>query len=96
MASSDIGALHTLAYEQGRDVIDHAVEYVAMFLDVMTMIRSSRAENPAYFPGYGSDVSLDHFARRIVGLMLDAGWTPPTIDPKGDVQMTSPTLDPQS
>lgn len=76
---TDIAWIHQVAYDQGKDPVEHAVEHVAMFVELAEVIRADRVTDPDSFPGYGPDVSFDHFARRIVGGLLDAGWTLPAV-----------------
>ena len=45
-------------------------------------ITAARQEDPATFPGYTLELSPAALARRIVGGLLDAGWTPPEVKPE--------------
>jgi hypothetical protein len=66
------------AYRHGTDPIDWAVEsVVGNQISVYLTITAARAENPANFPGYVLELTQGALARRIVGGLLDAGWTPP-------------------
>lgn len=74
---SDIGPVSRRAYEVGWSPVDWAIEGVAMALGVHLDVAVSRAEDPAACPGYYTDLTFAALARRIVGGLLDAGWTPP-------------------
>jgi hypothetical protein len=77
MSAADIGALHRLAYECGVDPIDNAVSAVEALMCGGQAITDARRQDPPLFPG--CDISAAHLARRVVGELLDAGWTPPAI-----------------
>ena len=77
--SSDICGLARLAYSHGQDPIDYASRLVQMHIEVNLTVRLARAEDPATFPGYLLDLSLDALSRRVIGDLLDAGWTPPEV-----------------
>ena len=76
----DIDGLDKVAYEQGRDPIDWATQKTVSFIDAHVDVSVARLSNPAAFPGYCIPLTFEALARRIVGGLLDAGWTPPVID----------------
>lgn len=77
--SGDPDGLAAYAYSIGVDPIDHAVQIAQINLDVYITVCAARYENPAAFPGYDPEPRIEKTARRIVGELLDAGWTPPVI-----------------
>jgi hypothetical protein len=74
---SDISYPAQYAYEHGTDPITYAESHVTMLIGVHLGVAAAREENPQSFPIYSPDVSNEALARRIVGGLLDAGWTPP-------------------
>ncbi len=74
---SDICGLARMAYDRGDDPLDYAIGQVALLTRAYLAVIVARAEKPAAFPGWGDDTSLEHLARRVVGDLLAAGWTPP-------------------
>jgi hypothetical protein len=79
MSYNDIDFLARHAYGLGIDPVDYAEGYVTSAIDVHLNVAASRFEDPATFPGYCLDLTTGALARRIVGILLDAGWTPPEI-----------------
>ena len=79
--SSDICFLARFAYSHGQDPIDYASSLVQMHIEVNLMVRAARYEDPATFPGYLLDLSLEALSRRVIGDLMDAGWTPPEVTP---------------
>ena len=75
--SGDICALASFAYDNGQDAITYAEQVIVIQLDVRSTVYVHRLENPDAFPLYGPDLTLAAVARRIIGELLDAGWTPP-------------------
>lgn len=76
---SEINALAANAYANGITPIDWAVKLTEFELDARADILASRAQDPKAYPGYGLSLDDGAVARRIVGALLDAGWTPPTV-----------------
>ena len=68
---TDIGFLAAFAYSTGQDPVDYATENVI------------RAHIDAHFDrdSFPGDVNpaTDSLSRRILGDLLDAGWTPPEV-----------------
>ena len=80
---SDISFLAEFAYAHGTDPIDYATAHViAGHLNVYLTIRDARAVNPASFPIYDPGLSTAVLSCRILGDLLDAGWTPPALAPE--------------
>jgi hypothetical protein len=76
----DMCGLAKWAYAHGTDPIDWAIDSIAKNnIDVYLTITAARHEDPATFPGYTLELSPAALARRIVGDLLDAGWTPPEV-----------------
>ena len=79
----DMCGLASYAYAHGTDPIDWAIDSIAKNnIDVYLSIVAARQEDPATFPGYTLELSPAALARRIVGGLLDAGWTPPEVKPE--------------
>ncbi len=76
--TSDIGVLAAFAYRNGKDPIDWAIELAEIQIGLRDEVVAGRIENPKSYPSYQLDLSTGAVARRIVGDLLDAGWTPPT------------------
>lgn len=78
--TEDIGFLARFAYEHGEDPIDYATQgVIQIHVESWLMICAARAESPASFPGYTLELSPAALSRRILGDLLDAGWTPPAL-----------------
>lgn len=77
--SSDIDWMASSAYAQGKDPIDYAAEWLTTLIETHHDVMVGRAKNPASFPGYCLAVTDEALALRIVGELLDAGWTPPNV-----------------
>jgi len=74
---SDIGALARMAYEHGENPLDYAERQLEILITVHLMVMAARSEDVASFPGYPADLGFASLARRILGDLLDAGWTMP-------------------
>jgi hypothetical protein len=77
----DIGYLDQLAYLQGRDPIDWAADKAREYIDVHLQVWGSRLVDPSTFPIYCIPLTTEALANRIVGGLLEAGWTPPPPPP---------------
>lgn len=77
-----ISPLSRWAYEHGEQPIEHAASLVYTSFDAWLHVRIGRESDPAAFPGYGPDATLKNLSLRVVGHLLDAGWTPPVITPE--------------
>jgi hypothetical protein len=85
---SDISFLAEFAYGTGIDPIDYAAGHVIKsHVSVWLTVCLGREEDPASFPAYGPDLTVDALARRIVGDLLDAGWTAPNLEPAPKVTL---------
>jgi hypothetical protein len=79
---SDICFLARFAYDNGQDPIDYAAHSViGSHISAHFTILAARMENPAAFPGYVLDLTTAALSRRILGDLMDAGWTPPEVTP---------------
>lgn len=77
---NDICGLARWAYDHDQDPIDYAVtNVVKIHIDVWVTVCAGRMDNPASFPAYPADLSLEVLGRRILGDLLDAGWTAPQL-----------------
>lgn len=74
-----IDGLAKLAYAHGQDPIDYAIGYVENLIGTHLMVLGCRMEDPAAFPGYIIEPTLAAVSRRIVGTLMDAGWSPPDL-----------------
>lgn len=75
---SDISAIATWAYAQDHDPIGYAEGLVNDLIEVHLTVAAARLDDPAAFPGYCIEPGIEPLARRILGELLDAGWTMPT------------------
>ncbi len=76
---TDIGFLAQFAYDHGTDPIDYATEHVIeTHVSVFLTVMASRITDPGTFPGY-PDMNIAILSRRILGDLMDAGWTPPEV-----------------
>lgn len=77
---SDIDFLARFAYRNGMDPIDYAVHgVIESNIDAHLTIRAARAMNSESFPAYWRDLTTAALSRRILGDLMDAGWTPPQL-----------------
>lgn len=77
---NDLGFLAQFAYDHGTDPVDYAIENVIEgHLKVYLTVLAARVMDPAGFPIYDPDLSTAVLSRRILGDLLDAGWTPPEV-----------------
>ncbi len=76
---TDIEPLHRIAYEGGRDPIDHAVFLVATQIETRDLIRSARRHTPNAYPIFQLSLDDDATARRVLAVLMDAGWRPPEV-----------------
>jgi hypothetical protein len=78
---SEIEPLHQFAYENGADPIEHAVHQVEIQIETRDQIRSARVHTPNAYAVFKGDLGDDATARRIIAVLLDAGWSPPEVKP---------------
>ncbi len=83
--TSDIDGLSQTAYDYGKDPLDWAITLVKTEIDVLTTITAARETIPESYPIYVWELSPEASARRIVGHLLGAGWSPPRTDLAGGV-----------
>ena len=84
--SEDIAYLASFAYGSGIDPVDYATAHVIEgHLKVFLGVRDARAVNPDSFPIYDATLSTAILSRRILGDLMDAGWTPPQLAPEPEV-----------
>lgn len=76
---TDIEPIHRIAYEAGKDPIEHAVWLTAMNIEVRDQVVAARVHKPSAFPVVRFALTDDATARRIIAVLLDAGWMPPQI-----------------
>lgn len=75
--TGDINALARISYESGIDPIDYAEGQILLLMKAHGRVMLARTLNPAAFPGFGIELTPEALARRIIGNLLDAGWTAP-------------------
>jgi len=73
----DLDPLADLQYRRGTTARNWAVQEITCDLDVWSVVRAYRAEDPASCPGHHRDISIEAMATRLVGHLLDGGLTPP-------------------
>jgi hypothetical protein len=73
----DIDGLSAWAYEQGTDPLDWGIACAETAITAHLHVCVGRAVDPASFPGYSRDLSVEALARRIIGNLIDAGWRIP-------------------
>lgn len=78
------------AYRCGADPLTHAEGRVATLIAVNLQVIGARFSDPAAFPIYSQDTSIPALSRRILGLMLDIGWTPPDVSPASSAEPPVP------
>lgn len=71
--------LARVAYATGTAPLDWAIQLASMMVELHFTVTLARVQDPASYPGLrGTDVTADGCGRRLIGALLDAGWTPPT------------------
>ncbi|MGI5182239.1 hypothetical protein ACQEVZ_38695 [Dactylosporangium sp. CA-152071] len=75
--SDDIDPIARLAYAEGTSPIDWAINLAFWQIEVRTDVVASRQRDPNAYPSYHLALDDQAVARRIIGNLLDAGWTPP-------------------
>jgi len=74
--TADISILARTAYETGIDPIDYATDHVIQsHVEVFLAVRDVSAEIGCPLPHDTAALS-----RRILGDLMDAGWTPPEVN----------------
>lgn len=74
---TDIDDLSASAYAGGKDPLDWATHLVTSLLAARSTCERRELSGLPPLPAW-SDVSDDAVARKVLGHLLDAGWTPPT------------------
>lgn len=74
---SDLNPLALYAYHLGTTPMQWAEEHVRDMINIHQDVIASRAANPGAWPGYCIEMTQEALARRILGELLDAGWTCP-------------------
>jgi hypothetical protein len=83
---ADVCAIARMCYERGRDPVEYAEScIVQIHLDAHLTIITARVASAASFPGYLLELTPEALARRIIGDLLDAGWTSPAAGWAGPV-----------
>lgn len=65
------------AYALGIDPTAYAERHITDLIEVHLVVAGTRMDNPAAFPGYCIELTIGALACRILGELLDAGWTAP-------------------
>ena len=79
--TDDLGVLASIAYDAGISPLDFAEEQVTIQLGVYLTVMAVGEQMG--FPLDAADLSIGAAARRILGALLDAGWTPPEVPHDG-------------
>lgn len=75
---SDIDHLALYAYHRGIDPMKWAEDHITTMIDFHQQVIAARAtDHGIAFPGYPIDLTVDALTCRILGELLDAGWTCP-------------------
>lgn len=72
-------AIARTAYANGVDPVDWAVELTQTQIETSAEILFAREQRPDAYPQFRGELTAGAVARRIVGELLDAGWTPPAV-----------------
>ena len=75
--AEDISELARISYDAGIDPIDYAEGEILTLIEAHANVAVARILNPASLPGYPLKVTPEALTRRILGVLLDAGWTAP-------------------
>ena len=78
---SDISSIDQAAYNQGINPITWAEWVVGSLIEIHLIVNRDRLEDPESWPGYSIDLTVEALASRVLGELLDAGWTPPDLTP---------------
>lgn len=79
--TTSIDYIAALGYRDGVDTITVGTDRVALLVETWDRIGCAREANPDAFPGaVWADLSIAAVARKVLGSLLDAGWTPPGPD----------------
>jgi len=76
---NDIDPMSANAYRLGFDAIDWAIQTAEIYITVAQEVTKGRKEDPNAFPVVFFGVDPRSTAMRIIGGLLDAGWTPPDL-----------------
>ncbi|MEV8638962.1 hypothetical protein AB0395_45640 [Streptosporangium sp. NPDC051023] len=74
---TDISPLAQQAYELGYAPIAFAEMSVRVLIEAHANVIEGRKLNPDAFPDFPVELTASALASRIVGTLLDAGWTAP-------------------
>jgi hypothetical protein len=70
---SDISAIDQSGYSHGIDPITWAEHIVGALIEIHLLVDCDRADDPATWPCYNIDLTIEALASRILGDLLDAG-----------------------
>ncbi|MEU1731406.1 hypothetical protein [Streptosporangium sp. NPDC020145] len=73
----DLDPLAVFAYETGCTPREWAVRALSVHIDAWATVSAARQKNPDSFPIWRFDLSVEALATRLVGHLLDDGWSPP-------------------
>lgn len=79
VSSTEVDGLSKSVYADGKDPIEWAEFLAATRIETAEQVAAARALDPAAYPGYVLELTPEASGRSIVGLLLDAGWRPPTL-----------------
>jgi len=72
-----IEPIHLIAYEAGADPIEHAAWHIALHMEVSEAVLAGEVNPNVPISRLNHDYLS--VARRAIGALLDAGWTPPDV-----------------
>ena len=76
---TEMSEFSAYVYATGTDPLDWAVELAEAQIDARENVLRARMTDPNAYPGYPLETTITATSRAIIGRLLDAGWTPPTI-----------------
>lgn len=74
---SDIDPIHRIAYEHGADPIEHAVMHLGFHIEARDAVLTGEVKHGHAITLLAQDE--ESHARRLIGQLLNAGWTPPDV-----------------
>lgn len=77
--ADDVNATAAAAYLSGADPLVYAEILVAEIVSYHYDVATARIADPDAYPEYSGELGPDGLARRILGELLDAGWSAPSI-----------------
>jgi hypothetical protein len=73
----DLDYLAELQYRMGVTTREWATKTIALHITLWATVCAGRAADPASYPGYWPDTSIEAMSTRLVGTLMGGGWLPP-------------------